>query len=383
MTGKERMRAAHLGHAVDRAPIWLREGFEMDGRTADPDDFLNGWRADPVYRDTCEYVAPHIDLIRGWGVGHMNRFLMIPPGSYVWGERVVRGDDMFSEGAIRTPRGDLLFRVHWKQNSNNGWMDRHPVQSLDDLKKVAEIPWTLDRATIETAFAENYPAACRELGERGVLRFNFSSPIVIISGLMDLQLFLELSYVHRDTMHELLKDITRRLMDVAHVVFDGREVDTTVNFGGCEQVTPPMMAPRDFDELVVPYDGQIIDYLKSRGIPVNMHCHGKIRYALRCMREMGVDSTDPVEPPPAGDVTFCEAQEIADGRVTLIGNLEWNEFRYLDPTGIRDRVHEIFSNGNRRIILAASAGPNTSITQHEADNIKAFVDAGLEFGGLP
>ena len=43
-------------------------------------------------------------------------------------------------------------------------------------------------------------------------------------------------------------------------------------------------------------------------------------------------------------------------------------------------VNQIFRNGNRRIILGASAGPNTYISQHVADNYKAFVDAGLEYG---
>jgi uroporphyrinogen-III decarboxylase len=96
---------------------------------------------------------------------------------------------------------------------------------------------------------------------------------------------------------------------------------------------------------------------------------------------MGVDSTDPVEPPPAGDVTFAEAQEIVDGRVTLIGNLEFDELTHLDPPAIRARVKEIFQNGNRRIILGASAGPNTHISERVADNYRAFVDAGIDFGG--
>jgi uroporphyrinogen-III decarboxylase len=311
----------------------------------------------------------------------MNRFLTIPPETIHTGEREIRGGDMIRRGFIRTPSGDLPFTHQWKWHNNNSWLVEHPVNSIEDLRAVAAIPWKLDRELIRRNAADSFPAAQATVGDRGVLRFGVSSPIVVISGLMSLQLFLELSYTHRAYMHELLEEITRRTLDVLKVVFeDDAYLDTTANFGGSEQVTPPMMAPELFDELVVPYDGPLVDYLKTRGILVNVHCHGKVRYALRCMREMGVDSTDPVEPPPAGDVTFAEAQEIVDGRVTLIGNLEFDELTHLDPPAIRARVKEIFRNGNRRIILGASAGPNTHISEGVAENYRAFVDAGLAYG---
>jgi uroporphyrinogen-III decarboxylase len=140
------------------------------------------------------------------------------------------------------------------------------------------------------------------------------------------------------------------------------------------------MAPQAFDEYVVPYDGAIIKRLKRAGVMVNVHCHGKVRHALKCMAEMGVDSTDPVEPPPAGDVSFEEARGIVGDRMTLVGNLEWDEFTHLTPGEIRKRVRKVCSLGKDRVILAASAGPTTYITPRVADNIKAFVDAGLEYG---
>ena len=381
MTGKKRMLAALRGEPVDWAPIWLREGFEIDEETPDPNDFLNGWRADPVYQSLKSYVEPHIEMTTKWSAGHMNRFLMIPPHAVYAGERETRGEDMIRRGFIRTPSGDLPFAHQWKWHNNNSWLTEHPVSSVDELRAVASIPWKLDRDLIRRTAAQSYPKAQAAVGNRGVLRFSVSSPIVVISGLMSLQLFLELSYTHRSYMHELLQEITRRTMDVLRVVFeDDAYLDTTANFGGSEQVTPPMMAPELFDEFVVPYDGPLVSYLRSRGILVNVHCHGKVRHALRCMREMGVDSTDPVEPPPAGDVTFAQAQEIVDGRVTLIGNLEFDELTHLDPPAIRARVKEIFQNGNRRIILGTSAGPNTAVSQHVADNYRALVDAGLTFG---
>ena len=152
-----------------------------------------------------------------------------------------------------------------------------------------------------------------------------------------------------------------------------------MNFGGAEQCTPPMMAPEAFDEFVVPYDGRIIARLKEYGIGVNMHCHGKVRHALECMKAMGVDSTDPVEPPDSGDVTYGEAREIAGDKLTLVGNFEFDELEYATPQKIKARVREIAAYGPERLVLGASAGPISRVTPELAGNYKAWIDAALEY----
>lgn len=380
MTGYERMSAAHRGDPVDRVPIWLREGFEICDPLPAKEDFLNGWKQSPEYLETLEYVRPHIDLVKNWGVGEVNnRFLMIPPGFIKHESTRIEGNLQVQIGSIKTAKRDLPFKRVWKKHNNNGWMIDPPVSSVEELKMVADIHFDLDTDTIERHIS-SYAAAKSKLGDRGVLRLSFSSPIVAISGLMTLELFLELSYSERSLFHALLEKITERNLAVVEAVFNGRDFDTTVSFGGSEQCTPPLMHPAAFDELVVPYDGPIIRRIKSLGMPVNVHCHGKVRRALGCMIDMGVDSTDPVEPPPAGDVTFSEARDIAGDDLTIVGNLEWNEFLYLNTHGIRRRVEEICAFGSRRLILSASAGPNTYINGKVAANIRAFVEAGLEFG---
>ena len=138
------------------------------------------------------------------------------------------------------------------------------------------------------------------------------------------------------------------------------------------------MAPESFDGFIVPYDGKIIARLKEIGIPVNMHCHGKVGYALKKMIEMGVDASDPVEPPPSGNVTYAEAREITAGKLTLVGNLEFDELENMDSGYIRKRVQEILSLGRERLILGASAGPLNAVTPRLAGNYKTWIDTCLE-----
>jgi uroporphyrinogen-III decarboxylase len=198
---------------------------------------------------------------------------------------------------------------------------------------------------------------------------------------MNLENFLAMSVLHNDLFHELLQETTDRLLRITDVLFAEGPLETIVNLGGSEQCTPPLMAPESFDEFVVPYDGRIVARLKEIGIPVNMHCHGKVAHALGKMIEMGVDSSDPVEPPPAGDVTFAQARTIAGERLTLVGNLEFDELENRDRRYVRRRVEEILSHGEERLILGVSAGPISAVTPRLAENYRVLVDTCLEHWG--
>ena len=153
-----------------------------------------------------------------------------------------------------------------------------------------------------------------------------------------------------------------------------------VNLGGSEQCTPPMTSPRAFDEFVVPYDSQIIAKFKEYGVLASCHCHGKVSHALKGIMEAGYVGTDPVEPPPMGDVTFEQARKITGGNLTLFGNLEWSELDQSTPEQIKTRVREILSYGKERLVVSSSAGPICAMTPTQIANYYAWVDAMLEFG---
>ena len=69
-----------------------------------------------------------------------------------------------------------------------------------------------------------------------------------------------------------------------------------------------MMGPRQWDQWVVPYDGEIMRRIKSADPKAtsHVHCHGNVRTLLDSFVAMGVDSTDPLEPPPQGNVDLAE-----------------------------------------------------------------------------
>jgi uroporphyrinogen-III decarboxylase len=282
---------------------------------------------------------------------------------------------------VDTTSATFTFRDEIKRGVNTYWHIEHLVQTPDDLRKLAEAPFDFEPQDI-AIYLEEFEKRHAALGGRGIMRIDYPSPIVAISATMHLENFLTMSALEKGLFHQLLEEITRRLLVITEAIFNNRAIQTIVNFGGSEQCTPPLMAPEAFDEYVVPYDGRIIARLKELGIPVNMHCHGKIRHALGCMVSMGVDSSDPVEPPPAGDLSYAEAREIADGKLTLMGNLEFDELENMDAGHICRRVREILAPGKERLIVGSSAGPINAVTRRFVDNYKALIETYREYYGL-
>jgi uroporphyrinogen-III decarboxylase len=389
MTGKERLLAAITGKTVDRPPVWLREGFNIGGPIqlepmgdvlgeGGDVEFTSNWKLDPIYKDLFEFVSPHVDVMKGWDIGGcINRFLMIPPKHIKRRVEQVDEDTIDIYGSIETPRGALTFKDQLRRGFNTYWHIEHLVKSTDDLKKLADIPFDFDPEVLPPYIA-HYQQTKKELGNRGIMRIEYPSPVVAVSATMELEEFLAFSVMENGLLHELLEEITRRLLVITDALLGNHKLETLVNFGGSEQCTPPLMSPFAFDEFIVPYDGKIIARLKEYGIPVSMHCHGKVRHALKCMIEMGVDSTDPAEPPPAGDVTFAEAREIVQGQLTLIGNLEFDELENQEPDYIAGRVKEILSHGSERLVIGSSAGPIHTLTPRIAANYRSWINAYLD-----
>ena len=391
MNGKERLYAAIKGDPVDRPPIYLREGFniggsilgepqvELTGYGAEGDmEFMRGWKLTELYKELFDYVSPHADVIRGWDIGqYINRYLMIPP-RYIKRKRIKNDSyTIHLQGSIDTSRSQLYFQDEIKEGVNNYWHTRYPVNSIKDLIALAEIPFDFDKANI-ASYLKSFKEEYGRLGNRGIMCLNFPSPVVTVSHTIDLEKFLIFTLTEKKFMHELAEEITRRCLIIIDAIFEDNNIETIVNLGGSEQCVPPLMSPDAYDEWVVPYEGKIIKRLKKYGILVNVHCHGKVRNALKKMVDMGVDSTDPVEPPPQGDVTINEARKIVGQKLTLNGNLEFNELEFTDTDHIKKRVLEILESGRDRLIVGSSAGPISTVTPRLVENYKAWVDTVVE-----
>jgi uroporphyrinogen-III decarboxylase len=378
MSSADRLLAAYRGEAVDRVPVWLREGFPPFGELAGADDFSCGWQADAAYRELYEELAPRVDWMTRWTIQGTNRLLMVPR-CFIDVEVLENSPERRRrKHVVHTPRGDLFGVREERRGVNTGWVLKPLVESREELAMLAEVPFEIDEAAVAASVA-SYREAEARCGGRALPLTSTSSAMVCISGCMSLELFLELSFTDRQWMAELCEEVLRRQMATYAEIFSPG-MRTAVIIGGSEQCTPPLMSPESYDRLVVPYETRLIEFLHGMNLPVQIHCHGRVGHALKCMLAEGADATDPVEPPPAGDVTYEQAREIVGDRLTLVGNLEWDELESAEPRQIREHVRRVLALGNRRLILAASAGPISAVTPRLAANYRAWVEAAEEFG---
>jgi uroporphyrinogen-III decarboxylase len=249
------------------------------------------------------------------------------------------------------------------------------VENRDDLEKLRSVPFEVGEVSYHT-----FDEEARRLGDGGVMCLSLSSPWVVFSSCMPFELALEWSVAESTLVHECLQEITRRILACLEVVFQRPLADIVANIGGSEQCTPPMMGPDAYQRFVTPYETPIASFLAAHSVPLNCHCHGMIRDAIPEMILAGMAATDPVEPPPMGNVTIAEARALAGDRLTLCGNLEWQELVESPPGVIRRRVREIMETGSRRLVMAASAGPVTAMGPATIRNYREWIDAVLEFG---
>jgi methionine synthase II (cobalamin-independent) len=114
---------------------------------------------------------------------------------------------------------------------------------------------------------------------------------------------------------------------------------------------------------------------------VHVHCHGKVKEIFPRLLDIGVDVLDPMEPPPDGDMTLVEAQRMAQGRMTLIGGLEYRDFEMCTPDEIEAKTKEAIEQGGRtHYVVGPSAVAMTYISGHFRDNVIRFIETGLKYG---
>ena len=362
MTPRERLLRTMRGETADRVPLSLI-GFHCRGEEA-----LDAMQ-DPLRRAVSERILDqtHFDV----GVpAHINRFLVTPPQRMATQARDLGNGHREVRGVIDTPKGELTYLHHVDPDSGTTWTVKYPVETEDDIEKITSIPWELPRGLGPPQLERLLEAA----GQRGIVRTGISSPVVCVAGMMSYELFLEMCATHLELMQELTELCLWRTLDVLDVLFSKPGIEY-VWIGGSEWVTPPMGSPAVYDALVQEQERAIIDFIRRKSMAVvHIHCHGHVRHALERTIEREADYTEPIEAPPDGDITMAEAKRLADGRITLGGNLEARVLCSGTPDDVTRAVEAAFDGGKQRFVLQPTAGPSPKLGEHEFRNWMRVID---------
>ncbi|TFG59060.1 MAG: hypothetical protein E4H36_14485, partial [Spirochaetales bacterium] len=143
-----------------------------------------------------------------------------------------------------------------------------------------------------------------------------------------------------------------------------------------------MAGPRFFEENVLPFEIDFTAKVREMGVYYLYHNCGDAKSLYPLYSSVGMNIFETLTPPPAADNDLQAAFEMFDSGIVLSGGVDQIDFLvHATPEDIKKKVREILAiarpHGN--FILAASDYFSEG-THYE--NVKAFAEAGKEFGAL-
>jgi len=308
---------------------------------------------------------------------YLNRMLCIPQDVIHTEAEELPDGRRRSHGTIDTPKGDLHFESEWSPEAHTTWTMKYPVESYSDIEKIRSVPWRLP----EKLAPPNLDALPDGFDERGILVTRISSPFVCVAGMMPREWFLELCLTDLPLIRELTAICLERIRAQLEVLLSTPGIEY-VWIGGSEWVTPPMASPVIYDVLVQEQERDLIELAQSAGCVVHIHCHGNVRHALTRTIERGADFTEPVEPPPDGDITMAEAKALSAGRITLGGNIECRVLCFESEANVEAAVRAAFVGGKERFVFRTTEGPNPRMSDREFANYMHMIELWEELSAM-
>ncbi|MBN1672965.1 MAG: hypothetical protein JXR37_18110 [Kiritimatiellae bacterium] len=375
---------------VDRVPIRAPISWPPNGNI--DSTHFGDWRDDDGFRRLARLVQsacdPHlpynkVGVPRVFAPQSYQRFLEAP-AEYVETLPPERISDVRTRhtSLLHTPKGDLKWVYEEDAGIFTRW-DRHkPVQGPEDVERLLSVPFTF-RPPAPSEF-EPFRRHRAEMGANAIGGGHVNSMVAMLCGIMSFEQLLEWVVTE--------PDLIRRLAD-AWLERTGEKVDWQLaqgvgpfwHFNGVERASPPMMGPRQWEEWVVPYDGEIMRRIKAADpeARIHVHCHGNIGTLLDSFVAMGVDSTDPVEPPPQGNVAISEIKRKYDGKLVFFGNIEFLYLETKQPDEVEELVRCALEDGGRKnVVLMPSSTPHQRPSAQFLANAERYVEAGLKYGSM-
>ena len=380
MTRRQRLMATLRGEPVDRPAVSF---YEIDGLggidPSDPDEF-NVYN-DPSWLPLLRLAEEQTDLIR-----------MVSPGlapapngcrdEFFRTETWTEGRSRFSRTTL-TIKGRTMTEVTRRDSAiNTIWTLEHLLKDLDDLKAYLELPYEALGVEVDVS---PLPAAEERVGQKGIVMVDTGDPICWAAQLFSMADYTVVALSEQKLFHRLLEKVARGVHDRTEKVaraFPGH----LWRICGPEFAGEPYLPPRLFEEYVVRYTQPMIQAIHRYGGYARIHMHGRIRSALPMILTMGADATDPIEPPPLGNVTLKEVRSRYGKDLVLFGNIETRDIENMAPDEFEKVVAKSLQDGTagegRGFVLMPSACPvGRSIAARTMKNYETIARLATAFTG--
>jgi len=371
MTGRERILAALRGEETDRVPAWLLFPWHRCSYYADA-------RSEPSYREVFSAMTGSASVLD-------RRNFDIPVFAPEVKDEVE--ETSATGGSLRRRRLSWRGRelVSELRGGAGGASEKRLLENDGDLDLFLSLPVQDDPAAVGTSLEALLPRYLEEKAEfpssAGAMMLDLGEGIGELYHAASLLEYPVWSLTRRGEITAFLGRLQRHFLAKYRWCLE-RGLAEVYFLVGSELAAPPMVSPETFDEWVLPFEKELVDLVHAHGALVVTHFHGQVRELLDRFLEIGPDGLHTIEAPPVGNCTLGEAFQAVGDKMTLIGNIQYDEFRALSPAAMRDAVAAAIAEaGGRRFVLSPTAGPYERVLDEtKRDNYLAFLAACEELG---
>ncbi|MCL2461466.1 MAG: hypothetical protein FWF44_02280 [Defluviitaleaceae bacterium] len=353
MTRKERLTRTLEGKPVDRPPVCF---YEINGYSQNPDDpdEYNIYN-DPSWRPLLDLAAAKSD----------RTVLCYPDFRRAESSDTNRSVSTFTDTRgrrhtveeIQTPKGPLTRHLQRDKDIDTTWETEHLLKTMEDAEAYLSIPDGEQSGELDISGV----LRCEEaLGETGIVCIDTSDALDCVWPLFSMADYLVFAMTERELFTEMLERAQRKLLARIRAVSEALP-GRLFRIYGPEIASPPYLPPELFREYVVKYDTELIRLIHKSGGYARIHCHGNLSRIMDDIAGMGADATDPIEPPPQGDVSLRYIREKYGKRLVLFGNIELSDIENLETPAFTETVKRTLEEGmsgeGRGFVLMPSASP--------------------------
>lgn len=208
---------------------------------------------------------------------------------------------------------DGTVRREWKGRTTTPQFLQYPVQSEADWPGVrAQVLAEPERRV------QGLKEACDKHHRAGrFVAFGASEPGWYCVRLMGFEAFAVAVLERPDLLRQMMEAMLRQFADAYDCARkQGVEPDGVMMYGDLCFRNGPLLSPKHFRELILPYQRELV---QKAGKPVIWHCDGDVRLLMPFLAEAGISCIQPLEARAGNDVRILKEQY--GSQVAFMGNI--------------------------------------------------------------
>jgi hypothetical protein len=312
VTLRERILTVYQGGTPDAVPYMLDLSHWFYHRHRLP------WDLSAAYeKPERELIAYHREVGAGFYVPNLGSFYAASFPADVTAEtekHIVKGVPEIT-WRLRTPLGTIERRRLWNDRTYAWGISRWGIRDADGLRVFAQ---AMSRRTFRPKW-ENYLAWVREVGDVGIVCLSpgYSAMGHLLHYWMGVEGVAFAAADFPEVLQDTVEAVNANTLDLIDLLAVSPAEVILMGDNFSSDVQPPHF----FARWSKPFYDEAVRRLHRAGKKVAVHIDGRLRGAIRMIRETGTDCGDAITPVPMGDLTAAQCRDEVGPEFILSGGI--------------------------------------------------------------